>query len=139
MKTHLNRIILNQLIGLPLLTEVPGVGWMAITEADLDQYAGMFLVNSASQALSVHLSPRLDDPALAVNSPLPHNSPWRVLMIADQPGRLVESNIILNLNPPCAIADTSWIKPGKASWNGGPAPASPAVLRVSSPACRPQP
>jgi alpha-glucosidase len=134
-KTHLNRIILNQLIGLPLLTEVPGVGWMAITEADLDQYAGMFLVNSAGQTLSVHLSPRLDDPALAVSSLLPHNSPWRVLMIGDQPGRLVESNIILNLNPPCAIADTSWIKPGKASWNwwsgtsvaGGPPDLQPGM------------
>ena len=38
-------------------------------------------------------------------------------MIADQPGRLVESNIVLNLNPPSAIADTSWIKPGKTPWD----------------------
>jgi alpha-glucosidase len=37
-------------------------------------------------------------------------------MIADDPGRLVESDIVLNLNPPCAIADTSWIKPGKTAW-----------------------
>jgi alpha-glucosidase len=119
-KTHLTRLLLDKLIGLPLLTEVPGVGWMAITEADLDQYAGMFLVNSSGQnsntTLSLHLSPRLDDPALAVSGLLPHNSPWRVLMIGEHPGRLVESNIILNLNPPSAIADTSWIKPGKASW-----------------------
>ena len=119
-KTHLTRLLLNRLIGLPLLTEVPGVGWMAITEADLDQYSGMFLVNTSGEnsntTLSMHLSPNLNDPALAVNSLLPHNSPWRVLIIGDQPGRLVESNIILNLNPPCAIADTSWIKPGKASW-----------------------
>jgi alpha-glucosidase len=119
-KTHLTRLLLNRLIGLPLLTEVPSVGWMAITEADLDQYSGMFLVNTSGEnsntTLSMHLSPNLNDPALAVNSLLPHNSPWRVLIIGDQPGRLVESNIILNLNPPCAIADTSWIKPGKASW-----------------------
>ena len=38
-------------------------------------------------------------------------------MIADDPGRLVESNIVVNLNPPCAIADTSWIKPGKTAWD----------------------
>ncbi len=38
-------------------------------------------------------------------------------MIADAPGRLVESNIILNLNPPSKIADTSWIKAGKTSWD----------------------
>jgi alpha-glucosidase len=34
-------------------------------------------------------------------------------MIGDQPGDLIESNIILNLNDPCKISDTSWIKPGK--------------------------
>jgi alpha-glucosidase len=120
-KTHLTRLLLDKLIGLPLLAEVPGAGWMAITEADLDQYAGMYLVNASGQnsntTLSLYLSPRLDDPALAVSALLPHHSPWRVLMIGEHPGRLVESNIILNLNPPCAIADTSWIKPGKAAWN----------------------
>ncbi|MBM3892327.1 MAG: alpha-glucosidase, partial [Verrucomicrobia bacterium] len=35
-------------------------------------------------------------------------------MVADSPGRLLENNdLVLNLNDPCAIADTSWIKPGK--------------------------
>jgi alpha-glucosidase len=38
-------------------------------------------------------------------------------MIADDPGRLVESNMVVNLNPPSAIADTSWIKPGKTAWD----------------------
>jgi alpha-glucosidase len=38
-------------------------------------------------------------------------------MIADNPGRLVESNLVVNLNPPSAIADTSWIKPGKTLWD----------------------
>jgi len=42
-----------------------------------------------------------------VKASLPHVSPWRVLMIADDPGRLIESNIITNLNPPSAITDTS--------------------------------
>ena len=42
-------------------------------------------------------------------------------MIAGNPGRLIESNLITNLNPPCAISETSWIKPGKTTfpwWNG---------------------
>src|SRR5262249_31285554 len=47
----------------------------------------------------------------------PVKSPWRVLLIGAQAGRLVESNIITSLNPPSAIADTSWIKPGKTSWD----------------------
>jgi alpha-glucosidase len=119
-RSSLTRLLTDQLIGLPLLTEIPGIAWMAITEANLDQYAGMFITNPSSEnantTLAVRLSPSLDEPGIAVTGSLPHNSPWRVLMIADHPGRLIESNIILNLNPPCALADTSWIKPGKSSW-----------------------
>ena len=41
-------------------------------------------------------------------------SPWKVIMVADKPGELLEHNdIIQNLNPPCEIADASWVKPGK--------------------------
>jgi alpha-glucosidase len=44
----------------------------------------------------------------------PLQTPWRVVMVAESCGQLLENNdIILNLNEPCAIADTSWIKPGK--------------------------
>ncbi|MGQ9633519.1 MAG: glycoside hydrolase family 97 catalytic domain-containing protein, partial [Bryobacteraceae bacterium] len=52
-----------------------------------------------------------------VITPAPMQSPWRVMMIADHPGRFVESHIVLNLNPPAAITDTSWIKAGRSAWN----------------------
>lgn len=42
---------------------------------------------------------------------------WRVIMIGKQPGDLVESNLLQNLNPPCKIEDTSWIKPGVSMWD----------------------
>ena len=67
--------------------------------------------------MTARLAPSLEDPGLAVRAPAPVRSPWRVLMIGDQPGRLVESNIVINLNPPSAIADTSWIKPGQTAWD----------------------
>jgi alpha-glucosidase len=38
-------------------------------------------------------------------------------MVADDPGRFVESNLVYDLNPPSHLEDTSWIHPGKASWN----------------------
>jgi len=42
------------------------------------------------------------------------STPWRYVMIAGSPGKLLENNFfILNLNAPCAIADVSWIRPGK--------------------------
>ncbi|PQO33283.1 alpha-glucosidase [Blastopirellula marina] len=41
-------------------------------------------------------------------------TPWRVILVGNTPGDLLLNNdLILNLNMPCAIADTSWIKPGK--------------------------
>src|SRR5262247_2607890 len=38
-------------------------------------------------------------------------------MLGSGPGRLIESNILLNLKPPSAIADPSWIRAGKTAWN----------------------
>jgi alpha-glucosidase len=41
-------------------------------------------------------------------------TPWRVLVVGEKPGDLLEHNyLILNLNAPLAVQDTSWIKPGK--------------------------
>ena len=37
--------------------------------------------------------------------------------LADRPAKLIESNLFTDLNPPNRIADTSWIHPGKASWD----------------------
>jgi alpha-glucosidase len=89
------------LIGLPLLAQVPGTGWVAITEANIDNYAGMYLRSDKPLfSLKAELSPRVDEPGVAVDTKAPFKTPWRVLMIGDAPGRLIESNIILNLNPP---------------------------------------
>ena len=109
------------LLGLPLLFERPGGGWAAITEADLDEYAGLYLAPAGGGVLAAKLSPLPKEPPVAVRAALPHASPWRVVMAADRPGRLIESDIVLNLNKPCALTDTSWIKPGKTTfpwWNG---------------------
>lgn len=44
-------------------------------------------------------------------------SPWRTIAIADKPGGLIESSLIVNLNDPSKIFDTEWIKPGKTMWD----------------------
>jgi alpha-glucosidase len=118
------------LIGLPLLTEEPGKGWLAITEANIDNYAGMYLRKDSgfgAFGLRADLSPRVDEPGVAVETTTPFTSPWRVLMIGDEPGRLIESNIVLNLNPPSKIADTSWIRAGKSAWDWWSGEAAPSV------------
>ncbi len=109
------------LLGLPLLVECPGATWAAITEANVTEYAGLYLAPSGDGLLSARLSPLPKEPGVAVRSNLPHASPWRVVMVGDRIGRLVESDIILNLSEPRAIKDTSWIKTGKTTfpwWNG---------------------
>ncbi len=40
-------------------------------------------------------------------------TPWRVVMVSDKAVDILASNLILNLNEPCKIKDTSWIKPVK--------------------------
>jgi alpha-glucosidase len=111
----------NFLIGLPLLMHSPGTAWMALTEADLEGNAGMYVTNPsgnwAGHWFVSKLSPQLDDLNLALSTTLPHHSAWRVLLVADQPGKLMESNIITDLNSPNRVQDTSWIHAGKASWN----------------------
>jgi alpha-glucosidase len=107
------------LIGLPFLAEVPGVGWVGITEAHLENWAGLYLRRSArnSTTLEARLAPRADEPEIAVSGLTPMHSPWRTILIGEEPGRLIESNIVVNLNPPSAIADTSWIRAGKSAWD----------------------
>jgi alpha-glucosidase len=116
------------LVALPLLAEVPGTGWVAITEADIDNYAGMYLRKAdVPFALRAELSSRMGNAAIAVEADAPVTTPWRVLMIANDPGRLIESNIVLNLNAPSKIADTSWIKAGKSAWDWWSGEAAPSV------------
>jgi len=123
------------LIGLPVLLDVPGAAWVGLTEADIEDYASLYVYSAGRQnTLAARLAPRVEEAAAAPRVPWPMDaetnasivsvirqtpvtSPWRVLMIADDPGRLVESNMVVNLNPPSAIADPSWIKPGKTAWD----------------------
>jgi alpha-glucosidase len=109
------------LLGLPLLLECPGGMRAAVTEANVNDYAGLYLAPAGGGLLAARLSPLPKEPKLAVRASLPHASPWRVVMVADRVGRLIESDLVLNLSDPCALADTSWIKTGKTTfpwWNG---------------------
>ena len=55
--------------------------------------------------MEARLAPRADEPELAATGITPLRTPWRVVMIGTEAGRLIESNIVINLNPPSAIAD----------------------------------
>jgi alpha-glucosidase len=107
--------------GAPMLLHMPGLAWAAVGEADLEGNAAMYLENPTGNWTGHYIvskiSPALDGKSPAVDASLPHDSAWRVILIGDTPGQLVESNLITNLNSSNRVADTSWIHPGKASWN----------------------
>ena len=82
---------------------------VALAEAKLVDYARMKFKPSEREPHCI-----VSDLSGHVEGTLPVTTPWRVIMIADTPGKLLENNfIMLNLNDPCEIDDTSWIKPGK--------------------------
>lgn len=133
-RIDINEIKPSSIINLPLLVEIPGGPWVALLEADLTNYAGMYLagVTGMANALVSRLSrpPRKESVARdlrwreyqvteqPVTGTTPQATPWRVVMVAPTAGGLIESNyLILNLSAPLALADTSWIKPGKAAWD----------------------
>jgi alpha-glucosidase len=107
--------------GAPMLMHMPGVAWAAVGEADLEGNAAMYLENPTGNwtghYIVTKISPAVDGQGPAVDAALPHDSAWRVILMGDTPGELIESNVITDLNPPNRVTDTSWIHPGKASWN----------------------
>lgn len=112
----------EMVIGLPMTIKVDEKCYAAITEADIEDYAGMYLKSdskSGNFSLRTALSPRKGQPENGdkVVFKTPHKTPWRVIMLAETPGKLVESEIIANLNDQCEITDPSWIKPGVSAWD----------------------
>lgn len=101
----------QQAAELPLTLRLPDGTWASIAQADASNYPRMRLRTEGGTLVSQLYSEVTETP--------PFHSPWRVLLLADQPGRLLETNyLILNLNPPNALADVGFIKPGRVMREG---------------------
>ena len=86
--------------------------YINIHEAALVDYSCMHLdLDDKSMVFTSHLTPD----ALGYKGWIqtPFNTPWRVVSVTDNACDMLASNLILNLNEPCALEDTSWIKPVK--------------------------
>jgi alpha-glucosidase len=96
----------------PLTIETTDGKYIAIHEANLTDYAAMnlFPVNGSS-VLKTDLTPW--STGIKVYAQTPFVSPWRTIISANDLNELVNSRIMLNLNDPCEIEDTSWIRPAK--------------------------
>ncbi len=93
----------------PLTCELPDGLYVTLTEAQLVDYPRTKFKLKPGQNGTLVTS--IWSPADAIT---PFDTPWRVIMAAEKPGQLLENNdLLLNLNKPSVIPNTSWIKPGK--------------------------
>ena len=83
----------------------------SIHEAALLDFAKVNLVGSDASTLKTSLTKWSDGTGVYVTDS--RTTPWRTIIITDRAGGLIESHLMLNLNEPCKIEDTSWCKPGK--------------------------
>ena len=93
----------------PLVLQLPDGKYACLAEAEMVNYSRTkFLLHpNKANTISCSIYDRVDFFT-------PFATPWRVVMVAERPGDLLANNdLLLNLNPPCEIKNTSWIKPGK--------------------------
>ena len=123
-KTTLNHLPADTVAGLPFLVEVDKQNYVAITEACIDDYPGFYIgkgnsTQEGNQVLATRLSPLPGEKEEGVKARFFEKmaTPWRVILVGNHPGKFIETELIHGLNPPCAIEDTSWIKPGMCAWD----------------------
>ncbi|WP_407271183.1 glycoside hydrolase family 97 protein [Radiobacillus sp. PE A8.2] len=106
---------------------------LTVHEAALVDYSGIALqaVEGEENTLKSILAPWQLSNVKVKKDSYPIQTPWRTIQIGEDAGDLVESDLIVNLNEPSVIEDTSWIKPmkyvgiwwgmhvGKATWESG--------------------
>ena len=95
----------------PLTIETRDGLYVCIHEAALYDYGSMTIARSDSSSLKSDITPWSNGVKAYLKTPF--NSPWRMVIVAENPAKLVESRMILNLNEPSRIKDVSWIKPSK--------------------------
>ena len=116
---------------LPALVDINGGPKIAITESDLEDYPGMYLMGTNGKMLlgkfpavaakerqvrdrTVEVTERADYIAETKGK---RTFPWRILVIATQDRELLENQMVCKLAKPCQIEDPSWIRPGKVAWD----------------------
>jgi len=109
-----------EIIATPLLMELQNGISIALTEASLSDFPGMYLRAGKGESgirLFTDLSKANGTTGALADISIPFQSPWRVIMVGESAGKLMESNLVLNLNEPSRLEDDSWIRFGKTTWN----------------------
>ncbi|MBR3710280.1 MAG: glycoside hydrolase family 97 protein [Bacteroidales bacterium] len=131
---NLSQMDPEKLAFLPLLVELKDGKKVVITEADLEDFPGLYLRNEKGKTgfTAVHAGyPKTEEQG-------GHNNlqylvkerenyvaqvdrkrfyPWRCLLISENDKDLADSDLVYKLASPCRVDDLSWIKPGKVAWD----------------------
>ncbi len=97
--------------------------WVLICDSDVDEnYCAIRLANDSAGGVYKIAFPhpkehRGEIDPVSPEIKLPFVSPWRVLIIGQSLGTLVESTLMTDVARPCEIKDTDFIKPGRAAWH----------------------
>lgn len=98
-----------------------GDHWIFVSESGLDEHycATHLQQNNQNELYSISLpeaNERYGDGEVEPGSSLPWSMPWRFILVGQSLKPIVESSMVHHLAEPSKIEDTSWIKPGRASW-----------------------
>lgn len=118
---------------LPVLVEQSGGCKLCITEADLCDYPGMYVLGGQNgPKLKAHFAPlpsvteqgghnRLQQLVKTRHDYIArnpqHELPWRVFGVSRNDAQLAQSDLVFRLGKPSALTDTDWIRPGKVAWD----------------------
>ncbi len=116
---------------LPALIEASNGIKILITESDLKEYPGMWLMANGGNSLSAIFpgypvkTKQIGDRDVEVTEYADYLAktggirtfPWRIMAIADSDGDLITNQLTWMLASPLQINDASWIKPGKVAWD----------------------
>jgi len=124
----------------PALFNVPDASaWVLLTEAGTDEsYCACHLNPDCSNGVYQIAFPLADETTKGYTnkfSPeprytLPWTMPWRVMVLGKSAGDIATATLVTDLSAPSRIADTSWIKPGRASWAWWSYPEGPATEKL---------
>lgn len=103
--------ILRESVFAPMVLQISDQLYVAIHEAAIYDFAN-YKIKKGVRSNSV----QCDLQGLSKGKTGMQTS-WRAVIVGNTPGDLMESNMLVNLNPPCKIEDTSWIKPGLSMWD----------------------
>lgn len=102
----------NLAVQTPLMLKSDNGLYINIHEAALVNYPAMHLnLDAETYLMSAHLTPDKNGNKGYIQTG--SVTPWRTIIVSDDARDILASNLILNLNEPCKIEDTSWIKPTK--------------------------